>query len=100
MADTTRDRRGDRRNTSDSLEGNFTDQRLFTQPFLGQVRGQKGYVIVTALGNAEGHSPAYLCWDKNESKIVSIDEVKRIPLDMSAIVPTEEQVRELLDDLR
>ncbi len=90
-----------RRDRRDTQSGNFTDQRLFTQPWLGKVRGQKGYVVVKALGNAEGHSPAYLCEnEEGDSMIQSIEDVKRVPLDISAIVPTEDQVRRLLDDLR
>lgn len=53
---------------------NFTDQRLFTTPLMAIWRGKM--VSILAIGNQEGHSPAYLLVDSlGQTQIVSLTDV-------------------------
>jgi hypothetical protein len=95
MARETRERET-RRERNESYE-NFTDQRIFDPPTPAIVRGRM--VKVRALGNHEGHSPAYLCWDEQgQSTIESIDEVTMV--DINSLPPSTEQVAELFRSLK
>lgn len=76
---------------------NFTDQRIFETPKTAIVRGR--LVKVSALGNHEGHSPAYLCWDEaGQSQIESIEDVTMV--DLNSLPPSTEQVTELFRNLK
>lgn len=76
---------------------NFTDQRIFETPKTAIVRGR--LVKVSALGNHEGHSPAYLCWDEQgQSQIESIEDVTMV--DLNSLPPSTEQVTELFRNLK
>jgi hypothetical protein len=73
----------------------FTDQRIFEPPVLCIVRGR--LCKAKALGNQEGHSPAYLIWDRGESRIESLEDVTIVDLD--ALAPTNDQVMDLFRSL-
>jgi hypothetical protein len=79
------------------ITGNFTLEHTYAKPFL--VRTDDGRILkVEHLGNAEGHSPAYLAWD-NQNQPVIESVVRCTRLDFDLIAPSREQIEQVLSTL-
>jgi hypothetical protein len=76
------------------LTGDFTVERTYDPPFLARLADGR-IVKIEHLGNAAGHSPAYLGWDEQGRPV--LESIERFTtLDVGRIAPSRAQVERML----